>query len=73
METYYPVLLDTFLFDKHSVQETVILLYVCVYNIISFCGYQNVDMWYIGFLFFTRVVFFLHRQNVCVIGVGQGI
>lgn len=42
--------------------------------IISFCSYQNVDIWDIGFLFFTYVgFFFLHRQNVYIIRVGQGI
>lgn len=46
--------------------------YVFVY-ISSFCSYQNVDVWYIGFLFFTYVVFFLHRQNIYIIGLGQGI
>lgn len=44
--------------------------YMFVY-IISFCGYQNVDIWYIGFLFFTYVVFFLHRQNIYIMGWGR--
>lgn len=34
VETHYTVLFGMFLFDKHSVQETVILLYVCVHNLI---------------------------------------
>lgn len=71
VETRYPVLFDTFLFDKHSVQETVILLYVYVYTLIL--QLSNVDIWYIAFLFFTCVAFFLHSQNISTIGLGQRI
>lgn len=41
--------------------------------IISFCSYQNVDIWYIAFLLFTCVAFFLHSQNIYIIGWGQRI
>lgn len=41
--------------------------------IISFCSYQNVDIWYIAFLFFTCVAFFLHSQNIYIIRWGQTI
>lgn len=52
-----------------SVQETVILLYVVC--ILSFCSYQNVDIWYIAVLFFTCVAFFLRSQNISTLGLGQ--
>lgn len=45
VEIHYPVLFDTFLFDKYSVQETVIC-YMFMY-IILFCSHQNVNVWYI--------------------------
>lgn len=44
--------------------------YMFVY-IISFCSYQNVDIWYIGFFIFY-ICSFLHRRNIYIIGVGQG-
>lgn len=71
VETHYPVLFDTFVFDKHSVQETVILLHVCVY-IMSFCSYQNVDIWYIGFLFFNMCSFLSSQSKHLYYRVGAG-
>lgn len=72
VETHYPVLLDTFFYLTNIQCRKLWFSYMFMY-MISFYSYQSVGIWYIGFLFFTYAVFFLHRQSIYIIGVGQEI